>query len=271
MQTVTSETAINPKVLGAHIREARESAGLSRAKLSKHTGIPHKAIEKFEYGTQEPSASRLVVLCRALELPIQELVGMDGENFPAPSAERPVRTVQESAEPQPVAMPEVDPIDQVGRILDQLDTMRVGDFEGVVRRPLALAEDAARLLCNLEPDELVTTARERDLFRKALPTAREAEDGFEEKADQAEAQCVEIGNRIVDTAILGRDLFEIDLSALHKLADRLASERNLEEPPLFSGWGEHAVLVPKIRPILRQLAVTGRGPDLANEGKFPNR
>ena len=71
--------------LASRLRQARDDMGFSRAELARRTGIPAKSIEKFEFGTQEPSVSRLQALSEALEVTFQSLAGMDADPYFEPS------------------------------------------------------------------------------------------------------------------------------------------------------------------------------------------
>lgn len=60
--------------VGPRIRELREGAGLSQAKLAELTGVSRNAVSQWEAGTTQPSTKRLVLLARALKVPIDQMV-----------------------------------------------------------------------------------------------------------------------------------------------------------------------------------------------------
>jgi transcriptional regulator with XRE-family HTH domain len=62
------------QVIGGRIRDAREHANLTQAALGERIGRDHKTIHHFEYGTRVPNLNDLLLLARALDVPLTELV-----------------------------------------------------------------------------------------------------------------------------------------------------------------------------------------------------
>lgn len=84
-QPVVEYQETDPVTVASRLRHARESAGLSRREVAEATGIPMRSYEKIEYGQVEPNLSRLKVLCRYLDVPVQEILDEveDGDAAPA--------------------------------------------------------------------------------------------------------------------------------------------------------------------------------------------
>lgn len=242
------------------LRDARELMGYSRAELAKRTGIPAKSIEKFEYGSQEPSISRLQALATALEVSPQWIMG-EGDQVPVKGKLPAWDNTTEAADvAPPLPRPENEPVNEndlateVRVILDTLDDMRSEMFEGTRRRAMALADNAKNLMRNLEPDELLELADERGLHKCDGDNEESITALFADGPDKGQEYCGSIEDRILDTAILGVDLYAVDRDALVKVADDHEDEHDIERPAwLGLSWGEHSEFVPLIRvPLLAQ-------------------
>ncbi|TQV81905.1 helix-turn-helix domain-containing protein [Denitrobaculum tricleocarpae] len=267
MNTLNSDVVIDPKEFGVHLRKAREAAKLSRADIHKKTNIPVKAIEKFERGEQEVSVFRAISICKCLGISFDHLMadletgslaspGQDGnESYP----------VLVSSNPDPENSDEHAMLEEAGAIIDRLDRFRAEGFEGLICRALVSMDHAFNMLEMLEPPGLLSIAHDAQLSRKSLPTPIELEDAFEEDFDTAIAQRDELINRIIDTAVFGYDLYQVDIDLIKDLADHFEREDHIENASgLTSHQDGHAVFVPLVRKRLRQLALTGRAPMLAN-------
>tara|TARA_R110001592_G_scaffold55759_4_gene170464 strand:+ start:2261 stop:3082 length:822 start_codon:yes stop_codon:yes gene_type:complete len=246
--------------LATRLRDAREALNLSRAEVAKRTGIPAKSIEKFEFGTQEPSVSRVLDLANVYGKNIGEIIGQEAvapANDPAPP------TVSHLSQDAPAQIPAVvakTADEQVMDILDELDELRTVDFQRSYRTAAALIEDFRRKVKYLEPDALLDLADARGLYRGECPSAPGLFDLFTREPEKAEGHCGNVEERILDTAILGVDLFGIDHSVLTSLASSLAEEyEKIETPGFLGSWGDHHELVPMLRPPLRMEALGGRG------------
>lgn len=257
------------------IRQAREAQGLSRAQLSRRTGIPAKSLEKFEYGTQEPSLSRLQSLSEALDVSTQWIMGQEEPESPADRAEADAPPDATPSPPSPaVAVPanDDDPLEAAQDMLDRLAEMRSKNFDGFRRRALALIEDLRSTLAELEPEDLIDLADARGLHRADCPSVVKLLDVFSEDPDDGQDLCGNVEERIIDTAALGADLHAIDRKALAQLAGTLEREfEELEAPGFFGDWGDHERMVPLIRPFLRKKALTGHPVDFKDLQAFPRR
>jgi len=240
-------------VIAARLREARDKQGLSRARVEALTGISARTIEKLEAGTQEPSATRLRKLCEVLEIDPGEFMG---------GADRPALI-------DPVTTPataftndkEADPSERAALILESIDAMREDDFENSTRKAMAMAQDAKRVLAGMEPEELVRLARARGLHKNERPDAGSIADRYETDPCQGHAYCGSVEDRIIDTALLGLDLWGLDIDRLHDLAESLADQDKIPERGLFGSWGDHSKVVPMLRPFLWNMATANRLPD----------
>lgn len=263
METLPS--TIDAKQIGTRIREAREKAGLNRPQLGEASGIPWRTIERFEYGSQEPSVTRLLSICEALAVPMAELLSNEElENSSAHVGFSESQTL--STEPLPTRIFATQtPMDRVEAILAMIDEMRSDNFDGVIRQPIALAEEATRQLAALEIDELLALARNRGLADKGISTSRELLNEFHNNPNQTSESIRELEERIVDAAVVGVDLYSIELSILHKVADSFAENGFIEGRGLFEDWGKHRVLVPMLRSTFRWLAVLDGSPNFTPE------
>ena len=59
---------------GQRLRELREAAGLSQARLAKLTGVSRNAVSQWEAGTTQPTANRLTLISRSLNVPIDDIM-----------------------------------------------------------------------------------------------------------------------------------------------------------------------------------------------------
>ncbi|GAA4703424.1 hypothetical protein GCM10023198_25980 [Promicromonospora umidemergens] len=82
-------------MLGERIARLAGNAGLSEDALANETGLGHSAVSRIVSGQQEPKASELLALSRALAVPYAELIEK------APLGER-VRVTAHTAHPDGV-------------------------------------------------------------------------------------------------------------------------------------------------------------------------
>ena len=60
--------------LGLHIRERRKALGISQAALAEALGITFQQIQKYEWGFNRVSFSRLVLIAHALDCRVGDLI-----------------------------------------------------------------------------------------------------------------------------------------------------------------------------------------------------
>ncbi|MEQ8284438.1 helix-turn-helix transcriptional regulator [Thalassospira sp.] len=252
--------------MGVKLRNARDELGISRAKVQDETGIPAKTLEHYEAGASEPTLTRLKALCDLYKLPFGEMAGTEeGPKKIAVETPKEGETVPEEV---PGGMVVVE------AMLDELTAFRAVGFDGAQRRAMALVDELTTAMKRLESDELEALAEARGLFEGDRPTADGIFGLFVEDIDEAQRFCGLVEERIVDTAILGADLYTIDREALVTVADDIKDEFDIEEPRFLGWsdcWGDYAEFVPLIRDPLRKLALMGKGMDLANLDQFPRR
>lgn len=63
--------------IGEQLRQARVVAGWSQSRLARAIGVSYQQIQKYEIGATRVSASRIVLLCDILNVPISDLVRTD--------------------------------------------------------------------------------------------------------------------------------------------------------------------------------------------------
>lgn len=241
---MTDIDTLTPETIGKRIKDARDSAGLSRARLGDLTKISPRVIEKIEAGTQEASATRLRALCSALKIDPAEFLGT-GKPASAQTAEG-------------HDLLAFDPMDRASLILEEIDGLRSDGFEGSTRKAMALATMAKEALSHLEPEDLNRLARLRGLARHDTVDGLTILDLFNEAPCKGHEYCGFIEDRIVDTAVIGLDLYALDEAQAHALAEELADMDRLERPGLLSDWPEMDRLYPRIQPIIRRIVTAGK-------------
>jgi len=258
-----------PEEVGARYRTARDDAGLSRAQVAKLSNVSAKAIEKFEAGQQQPSLLRFAALCEAVGKSVEEILNGDVQDNDGEAAPAPRRaTLPAPRQVQPFAQPVPEPetaADRARGLLMDLDELRETRFRNAQRRAMALVEQVVSELRFLEAEELIDLAHERGVFPAGLPAVHELEQLLIKEPAKGQEQCHALGLRVIDTALLGADVFAVDLKALGELAKRM----QIDKP--FFGWDDHPEIAAKLLEPLRAAAVAGQGEDLGNEKAFPNR
>lgn len=69
-----SEDNDDRKVVGARIRAARESAGLSQLELSRRSGMAQESLSRIETGRRDPRLDTLRRLAKGLDLSLDEFM-----------------------------------------------------------------------------------------------------------------------------------------------------------------------------------------------------
>lgn len=252
----------------SRLRQAREGANFTRASLAKAADIPQKTIERFETGTSEPSFKRMNVLAETLSVDRAWLSGeSDGYETKAGFAD--VGDDQTSS----VEVPSNDdvPASAIRDMLETLDDMRVDRFAGMQRRAMVLVERAEAALHELEPDQLIALGMERGLYADDCPAVSDVIEIFGNDPEQGQSLCGDVEARILDTAILGADLYDIEERPLRKVANRLAKEERDVNDDTWWGWEAHDEFVPIIRSALRRRAFGGSDPIFDDREVFPRR
>lgn len=263
------ETAL--KAMGSRLKAAREEAGMSRSQLAAKSSVPAKSLEKMEYGIMEPSASRMKKLCEVLNVSPNWLCGdadQDGDND---EDRGPRRTVKPVPANDQVEDEEADPLADAVELLEAMDELRDDGFDGARRTGNALLGDLLDALKRLEPGDMAVLAKKRKLFQGACPTEEDLWTIFDEKPTKAQEVCGRIDERLADTAVLGIDLYGLNLDGLISLARNLEEDHEGIDLPLFIGEGQRESLIRAVRPVLRALAFAGKAPDFSDTSEFPRR
>lgn len=257
------------KTVACRLRKARQEAGMSRQQLAEATDIPVKSIEKFEYGTMEPSFPRLRVLCKTLGVSRDWIE--TGEGVPSPVKETRPPANDRSGREEPDDAAEETAEETEKSLLAEIDDLRANGFESSPRRAMAVADEILTDLKKLEVADLFFLAAYRNLHKGDCFTHEEITNLFSEDPDKAQGYCGQIEERILDTAILGADLYAITHEALSELADRLTEEGHEIDAEGLFGWKDHEALAPALRPVLRSLAFAGKAINLEDLKAFPRR
>ena len=71
---VSNRAELIDAVIGARMRERRYDLRISQAKLTKHLGVSHQQVPKYERGDNRLNIQALVVVARALHCSVDELL-----------------------------------------------------------------------------------------------------------------------------------------------------------------------------------------------------
>lgn len=63
--------------LGDSLRKARKQAGFTQEELAEHVGVSRAAIARYEAGEIEPSLKTMILLCDALHVSADALLGRE--------------------------------------------------------------------------------------------------------------------------------------------------------------------------------------------------
>ncbi len=150
--------------------------------------------------------------------------------------------------------------------LSRIDDWRKNEFQGHRRAALALGEQLGDRLGFMEPADLLDLARDRGCG-DPLPTTATLNDALRGDPGKGEALCREVADRIVDTAIFGRDLVTVKLEGLVELAYR----HQVEHGRMLGDWRTHDELLPASRSRLRHAQVFLHRLGLDDRNTYPER
>lgn len=244
------------------LKVAREQTGMSRAAMAGKAGVSPRTLEKYEYGSAEPSISKLVAICAVL--------GVD-ESFIARGATTPDGVL--SAAPGSRGPDET--VERVRSMLGELDQARaVPGLAAMPRRAAGLLRALERELACVECAELAMLADERCLYVGTAEIEGHFQAVFSALSDDGDFLAhanlaTELAHRIADTAILGRDLHGIAPDVLNVLAHEL-----LEGGLWFfaNEWSlDDSECVHRLRLVLRTRVVLDGTFSLEDNDKFPKR
>lgn len=154
----------------------------------------------------------------------------------------------------------------VARDLETLDAWRSSGFERHRRAALALARMLEDRMRFLSPEELTALAEHRGCH-PPLPSPEQIAASLRDHYEDGEAVCRDLSRRIVDTAILGRDLLSLEL---HRLVD-LAYAHRIEHGRMIGDWRDHSDLIGACRERFRHGEVFLRSLGLHDRRTYPQR
>jgi len=237
----------------SRLREAREKLGMSRSALAEKVGISAKIIEHYENGNSEPPITRLKNLAEALGVATGYILYGKAE------------PLTEHALKPKTGKPNVEDNDlsRFEGALDRLTELRENWADGYERKLEALLEETLRLSKFLSFDELWAlgisrgfdhdaTADQHSELLEFIATATD-EDEIQEAKSRIEAIIEEVTNRLIDTAIIGEDLYKLDEEALKSFA----AEHEISAQGLGLYWSGVEELVAQLRQTIRYLSVRG--------------
>lgn len=74
--------------IGQRIKEARKGAGLTQKALAMQIGAATGTVQQYELGKRHPRLEQLYAIADALNIPIEDLLGIDRENRAVTSADK---------------------------------------------------------------------------------------------------------------------------------------------------------------------------------------
>lgn len=66
--------------IGSRIREARKRAGLTQKALALQIGVATGTVQQYELGKRQPRLEQIYTIADALNIPVENLLGIDAEN-----------------------------------------------------------------------------------------------------------------------------------------------------------------------------------------------
>lgn len=243
------------KTLGGRIRFSRDVANLSRRELAEMTGMSSRTIEHYENGTTDATYQKLCVLAENLRVEIAWLVSGDdpGEIETDFQVMLDARASEEND--QTCEMP--SRIQRLETSFAILAELRNAGLEKHVRKATAIMQEVHGSAKYIEPEELTSFATRRGIFILKDYSPEAFSDLINASMDRAavEVLCTEIVDRLIDRALLGINLFQVNLKDLATMA---AEWEILPNRILAFGWRGHEEIVPALRSRLRQHALLGK-------------
>lgn len=74
--------------IGERIKAARERAGITQVELGKKIGVSGVAVMRYEKNTRDPRLEQIYAIADALNIPVEDLLGIDPENRVVTSADK---------------------------------------------------------------------------------------------------------------------------------------------------------------------------------------
>lgn len=268
-QTVSADDL---STFGARLRAAREEQDLSRPALAKLTDniVTARIIDHLEKGTSEATIQKSELLAKALGVSTDWLSHGKGNGPVAKPEASPDMASLDEEEAEDNAQEDTGARHLTGLLdlLEEIEGYRLDGFTAHTRKMPLLIEDAEIAAEYLEPVEIEMIALERCAGEVKLPEALQQQHtahlSFRNRTRQARREDAErtkydtalqeVVDRIIDTAVLGLDLYSVDLSVL----STFARKHDISSPHFFGGWEHHSEIVPRVREKYRDMALQGR-------------
>lgn len=271
-QANTIEKNEEIETIGIRLRTARDKKELTRPQLAEISGIAAKTIEKWEAGNHEPPLKRLRIIAEHLGVSVSYLLGMENDTSVPPGYETDTPVRDEPDDMNGENQSGMSDTDAVIIALSKIDEMRVAGFQIAPRKAVSLINHVQQMMAPLELQEIVTIGARRDLFPGECGSFLEVLDIFDTDFEAGQKFCGIVEERILDTAMFGIDLYQIEERPLIKLIEKLEIEHPNEWAlPHMQDWEDHEFFVPHLRPLLRSSALTGDGELLTNKEIYPRR
>ena len=252
-QTISTDEL---STFGARLRSERDKQGLSRPALSKLTDgtLSARVIDHLENGTTDATGPRVEVLSKALDvnrnwLMFGEPVSGNQENdnpvsapddhpvYPGDVPEKALMTLESAPESPKKALgalgvPDASRqyFDAMRQALSHIEQLREDGLEKHPRKLPKLLDKAVEIGQCLEQSDLKKLAEIR-----SVDIAGFSDDSLQEEL------FAEITLRLIDTALLGMDLYVLDMDTLEAYAEKA----DVSSP--FLGWKNHEKIVRNVR------------------------
>ena len=254
--------------LGKRLKHSRETRRLTRKELAAMSGVGYKTIENYEYEKADAKTSVVDALADALGVSGATLqYGLSSGVVPIPPASK---DDEVSAAPE---APEPTRIEVTQSLLGKIEELRHDGFANTPRLSIALLNDLRNSFRYLEVGEIVEIGQAAGLdelddlatYVPKPPTEDQTRDPgiffITDNAEKQEDALELLFERLIDTTIIGSDLYELSFDQLKEIA----KEHEVASP--FFGWDDADQIIATLRPILRLKALTAHDPlDLGNEG-----
>lgn len=255
------------KTLGERLQHAREIRGLSRRDLANMLEITGRKIEHYEYGSTEPPPS----VCRALAGALEIDPGILAFGRVPFAATPNVNSDDGSA--SDILPIKRQAIENVDNLLETIDAVRSRGYVNNERMTIALVKKLHSAFDFLEAEDIHQVAYRRGLAilgagEAHLPKQDSDDTGnvfslfeAEHEEPRVRAPLEELIERIIDTALIGGDIFAAELLNLRAFARKHDVGTGL----LAAVPRSHKAIAPLIRPVLRKKALE-RGSNFNLEG-----
>ncbi len=262
--------------VGSFLRDARSISGLTQKQVAEEAEIGLSAYKQYERDGAMPPLDKAGQLAEVLNFDPRELfneIDALASGQPAPVG-RP-RIHPGSAEEGGGAPAPVKPAslaDVVREQLSSIDGLREAGKRSELRSGKRIKK-LQRQLMELEPEVLYEIFEERGGNLDSCPSGTPLLDGllsiFEEDQEEGNKVCGVVSDRVIDTALLGVDLWALSDDSLDQLDSDIAGF--WEGDIALLGWDNISEIIVKRRKLAWSAAMRGKGVAVDDPEKYPRR